>query len=104
MNDSLKTPLVLVGRVLLALIFVTSGYSKLAGIEGTAGYIASAGLPWPTALAAAAGLFELVAGLALVSASRHAGPRSRSAPSRCSPACCSTPTGRRRRTSSSCSS
>jgi putative oxidoreductase len=66
MNDSLKTPLVLVGRVLLALIFVTSGYGKLAGIEGTAGYIASAGLPWPTALAGAAGLFELVAGLALV--------------------------------------
>jgi len=66
MNDSLKTPLVVVGRVLLALIFVTSGYGKLAGIEGTAGYIASVGLPWPTALAAAAGLFELVAGLALV--------------------------------------
>ena len=66
MNDSLKTPLVVVGRVLLALIFVTSGYGKLAGIEGTAGYIASAGLPWPSALAAAAGLFELVAGLALV--------------------------------------
>ena len=66
MNDFLKTPLVLVGRVLLALIFVTSGYGKLAGLEGTAGYIASAGLPWPTALAAAAGLFELLAGLALV--------------------------------------
>ena len=66
MNDFLKTPLVVVGRVLLALIFVTSGYGKLAGLEGTAGYIASAGLPWPTALAAAAGLFELLAGLALV--------------------------------------
>ena len=66
MNDSLKTALVLVGRVLLALIFVTSGYAKLAGIEGTAGYIASVGLPWPTALAAAAGVFELGAGLALV--------------------------------------
>ena len=66
MNDILKAPLVVVGRVLLALIFVTSGYGKLAGLEGTAGYIASAGLPWPTALAAAAGLFELLAGLALV--------------------------------------
>jgi len=66
MNYFLKTPLVLVGRVLLALIFVTSGYGKLAGLEGTAGYIASAGLQWPTALAAAAGLFELLAGLALV--------------------------------------
>jgi putative oxidoreductase len=66
MTDSLKTPLVVVGRVLLALIFVTSGYGKLAGLEGTAGYIASVGLPWPTALAVAAGLFELLAGLALV--------------------------------------
>jgi putative oxidoreductase len=66
MTDSLKTPLVVVGRVLLALIFVTSGYGKLADLEGTAGYIASVGLPWPTALAVAAGLFELLAGLALV--------------------------------------
>ena len=65
MLDSLRTPLVVTGRVLLALIFVTSGFSKLGGLEGTAGYIASAGLPAPMALAVLAGLLEVVAGIAL---------------------------------------
>ena len=66
MLDSLKLPLVLVGRILLALIFVTSGVSKLANIAGTAGYIASAGLPAASLLAVLAGLLEVVAGLALI--------------------------------------
>ena len=66
MLDSLKLPLVLVGRILLALIFVTSGASKLANIAGTAGYIASAGLPAASLLAVLAGLLEVVAGLALI--------------------------------------
>jgi putative oxidoreductase len=66
MNDSLKTPLVVAGRVLLALIFITSGFSKLTGVAGTAGYIASVGLPAASALAVGAGLLELVAGILLV--------------------------------------
>lgn len=66
MNDSMKTSLVVAGRVLLALIFVTSGWGKLTGLEGTAGYIAKAGLPLPMVLAAGAGLLELIAGLALI--------------------------------------
>jgi putative oxidoreductase len=66
MTDSLKTPLVVAGRVLLALIFVTSGFSKLTGIAGTAGYIASVGLPAASALAVGAGVLEVVAGLLLV--------------------------------------
>jgi putative oxidoreductase len=65
MTDTLKTPLVLAARVLLALIFITSGWAKLVGIEGTAGYITSVGLPAATALAVGAGAFELAAGLAL---------------------------------------
>ncbi|MGH7840590.1 MAG: DoxX family protein [Candidatus Binataceae bacterium] len=35
----------LIGRVLLALIFVMSGLSKVTGFAGTAGYMASAGIP-----------------------------------------------------------
>jgi putative oxidoreductase len=35
----------LVGRVLLALMFVIAGYSKIGGYEGTAKYMASAGVP-----------------------------------------------------------
>lgn len=66
MTPSVQTSLAVAGRVLLALIFVTAGFSKLAGIQGTAGYIASAGLPAPTLLAVGAGLLELIAGIALV--------------------------------------
>ncbi|HET9820761.1 MAG TPA: DoxX family protein [Burkholderiaceae bacterium] len=58
-------PLV-VARILLALMFVLSGFSKLAGLEGTAGYIASVGLPAPTLLALGAGVLEVVAGVALI--------------------------------------
>lgn len=61
-----QTSLVLVGRLLLALMFVLSGLSKLGNIGGTAGFIASAGLPLPTLLAIGAGVFELGAGLMLV--------------------------------------
>ena len=58
-------PLV-IARILLALMFVLSGFSKLTGLEGSAGYIASAGLPAPTLLALGAGLVELVGGVLLV--------------------------------------
>src|SRR5205085_8036324 len=61
---SLKLPLVVVARLLLAAMFILSGASKLGDIAGTAGFIASAGLPAPAFLAVAAGLLELVAGLA----------------------------------------
>ena len=66
MLDSFKSPLTLAGRVLLALMFVLSGASKLGNIGGTAGYIASGGLPFPSVLAVLVGLLELFGGLALV--------------------------------------
>ena len=56
----------LVARVLLALMFVLAGVSKLTGLEGTAGYIGSVGLPAPMVLAVAAGVVELAAGLMLI--------------------------------------
>jgi len=65
MLDSLKSPLAAAGRVLLALMFVMAGFSKLGNIGGTAAYIASGGLPMPTVLAVLVGLLELIAGLAL---------------------------------------
>jgi putative oxidoreductase len=63
--DTQGFPLV-VARILLALMFVLSGFGKLTGLEGTAGYIASKGLPVPMLLAAAAGVLELVAGVLLI--------------------------------------
>ena len=65
MSDSFKSPLTVIGRVLLALMFVLSGASKLGNLGGTAGYIAGGGLPFPNALAVLVGLLELFGGLAL---------------------------------------
>jgi putative oxidoreductase len=65
MIDSFKTPLVVIGRVLLALMFIMAGISKLGDISGTAGYIASGGLPMASALAVLVGLLELLGGIAV---------------------------------------
>ena len=65
MIDSFKTPLVIVGRVLLALMLIVAGFGKLTTIEGTAGYIASGGLPMASVLAVIVGLLELLGGLAI---------------------------------------
>lgn len=56
----------LAGRILLALIFVVSGFSKFAGLAGAAGYIASKGLPLPQLLAIGAAIVELVGGVLLI--------------------------------------
>ena len=64
--NSLQNPLALIGRILLALIFVTSGFSKITGFEGTVGYIASKGLPMASIAAVIAIVIELGGGLAVV--------------------------------------
>jgi putative oxidoreductase len=56
----------LVGRILLAVVFIPAGFSKIGGFAGTAGYIASKGLPLPEVGAAIAIVVEIVAGLALL--------------------------------------
>jgi len=55
----------LVGRLLLAALFIISGFGKIGGFEGTAGYIASKGLPMPQVLAALMILVELGGGILL---------------------------------------
>ncbi len=66
MTDSYRPAAALIGRILLALMFIMSGFGKLADIQGTAGYVASGGLPFPVVLAVLVGLLELVGGIALV--------------------------------------
>ena len=58
--------LALVGRVLIALLFVPAGFGKLTGFAGTVGYIGSVGLPLPQVAAAIAVLVELGVGLAFL--------------------------------------
>ncbi|NML87040.1 DoxX family protein [Polaromonas sp.] len=66
MFSSLQNPLSLIGRLLLALLFVPAGFSKIAGFSGTAGYIASKGIPLPELAAAVAVGVELGLGLLLL--------------------------------------
>jgi putative oxidoreductase len=56
----------LVGRVLLAAIFILSGFGKIFAPEATQGYIASAGLPFPQLAFLAAVAIEIGGGLLLV--------------------------------------
>lgn len=55
----------LVGRILLAVLFIWSGFGKLTGFEGVVGGIAAKGLPMPTVLAAIAVAIELGGGILL---------------------------------------
>ena len=57
---------VLAGRVLLSILFIIAGYSKLTAIGGTAGWFASIGLPMPTVTTVVVGLVELLGGLAIL--------------------------------------
>jgi len=54
----------LVGRALIALLFILAGFGKVGDIAGTAAYMSGVGLPgglaWPVAI------FEIVAGLAIL--------------------------------------
>lgn len=56
----------LAGRLLLALLFIPAGVSKIGGFEGTVGYIASVGLPLASVGAALAIVVEIAGGLALL--------------------------------------
>lgn len=59
--------ILLVGRVLVGMLFVVSGWEKLADINGTAAFMASTGMPLATAwMAVMAGAIELLGGLALL--------------------------------------
>lgn len=56
----------LAGRILLALMFVISGWGKINNFSGTAGYMASMGMPFPELLLPGAIAIELGCGLMLM--------------------------------------
>ncbi|EKF20642.1 DoxX family protein [Nitratireductor pacificus] len=58
--------LVLLGRVLISIIFIVSGFGKVTNIGGTAGYFGSVGLPMPMITAWVVALLELIGGLAVL--------------------------------------
>lgn len=65
MEDALRSWMLLIGRILLAFIFILSGYGKLGDFAGTAAYMGSRGLPVPELLLVPTILVELGAGLML---------------------------------------
>jgi putative oxidoreductase len=56
----------LLGRALIALLFIPAGFAKIGGFAGVSGYIASKGLPLPEVAAAIAIVVELGLGLLLL--------------------------------------
>jgi putative oxidoreductase len=66
MSTALQNPLSLVGRLLLAALFLPAGIAKIGGYAGTVGYIASKGLPLPEVGALVAIAVEVGGGLALI--------------------------------------
>ena len=66
MPFALQNQTALVGRILLGLLFVMSGFEKITGFQGTVGYISSAGLPMASVVAVLTILIELGGGLMIV--------------------------------------
>lgn len=60
------TPLPAIARILLALIFVLSGISKLSAIAATSAHMASAGIPYSNDLVWGAVALELGGGILLI--------------------------------------
>jgi putative oxidoreductase len=56
----------LIGRILIAVFFIPSGWGKITGFSGTVGYIASAGLPAPSLGAVIAIVVEVLVAAALL--------------------------------------
>lgn len=66
MNSTASNLAALIGRLLIALMFILAGIGKIGGFAGVAGYIGSKGLPLPHLLAVGTIVLEIVAGLALL--------------------------------------
>lgn len=66
MSTSIQNALNLAARLLMIVLFLPAGISKLTGFAGTVGYISSVGLPLPAVGAAIALAVEIVGSLALL--------------------------------------
>jgi putative oxidoreductase len=66
MTPAGQSQMLLVGRLLLAPLFVVSGIRKLLGVAAAAGYFAKLGLPAPEVMVWAAILIEIGGGILLI--------------------------------------
>jgi putative oxidoreductase len=65
-SDKAADEVILCARILLVLLFIIFGWSKLTNFSGTIGYMAQDGLPLPWAAAAVAVIVEFFIGIALL--------------------------------------
>jgi putative oxidoreductase len=65
-SSSVQTSIPMVGRALLALLFIPAGWAKIFAFSGVVGYIASKGVPFPEVAAAIAIAAEFGLGLLLL--------------------------------------
>jgi putative oxidoreductase len=66
MQDTIENFGPLLGRILIALIFLLSGFGKITGFAGTAGYMASKGVPMVDVLLAITIVIELGGALMII--------------------------------------
>lgn len=65
-DGSWQATMSLIGRWLIAAIFLMSGIAKLTDTSGTVAHMTSAGIPYADTLATVAGVAEILGGIALV--------------------------------------
>jgi putative oxidoreductase len=70
MQDTIENFGPLLGRILIALIFLLSGFGKITGFAGTAGYMASKGVPMVDVLLAITIVIELGGALLIIAGFR----------------------------------
>ncbi|MEQ1938689.1 DoxX family protein [Mesorhizobium sp. CN5-321] len=61
-----NSPVILVARILISILFILAGFGKLTAISATAGWFGSIGLPMPTVTTVVVGLVELLGGISVL--------------------------------------
>jgi putative oxidoreductase len=64
--DNQRDVIILLARILLMILFVMSGWSKMTGFDGTVGYLESLGAPMPTVAAGVAVIMEFFVAILLI--------------------------------------
>jgi putative oxidoreductase len=64
--DNQKSEIILLARILLMILFIISGWSKLTGFSGTVGYLESLGTPAPMLAAVIAVVMEFFVAIVIV--------------------------------------
>lgn len=64
--DNQRDVIILLARIMLMILFIMSGWSKLTGFDGTVGYMASLGAPMPAVAAGVAVIMEFFVAILLI--------------------------------------